>query len=245
MLTDVPKFFGVRTPGELTWAHGVNSHRTLARYVAAPDTHIIEGDISLLPQAGGVMMAHPPATDSDLPFDTWIESIAAGGKGAKLDFKDPRVVKPCLAKLVEMRRAGGLPIPIVLNADVCSGPGGRAPLFDGRSFVSQCGDFTGAVLSLGYTTQHVPDGRYEEAMVRDMLVLGQPAIGRLTICLRACFLSASTAAIAYVFSTPNCWVTVWNGRWDPAVTLAEAQAVTDPARTFYDLIDADGRPIRA
>ena len=245
MLTDVLKFFGVRTPGEVAWAHGVNSRRTLARYLAAPDIHFIEGDISWLPRAGGVMMAHPPAADSDLAFDPWIERVAAAGKGAKLDFKDPRVVEPCLAKLTEMRRAGGLPIPIVLNADVRSGPGGRAPLFDGRSFVSQCGAFTGAVLSLGYTTQHVPGGRYEEAMVRDMLRLGQPAIGRLTICLRACFLSASAAAIAHVFSTPDCWVTVWNGRRDPAVTLAEAQAITDPARSFYDLIDADGRPIRA
>jgi hypothetical protein len=249
MLRDIPAFFGLRTPGEVSWAHGVNSRRALDEYARDPQTHILEGDISWLPEAGppeagGVMMAHPPVVASDLAFDAWIEAVAAAGKGAKLDFKHPETVAPSLAKLASMRAAGRLAIPILLNADVLAGPGGAPPRFEGASFVAACAAFPQAILSLGWTTQDGAGASYGEATISDMLALAAPVAGRVTICLRACAIAASAAAIARLLAAPGYWLTVWNGRHDPVVTAAEARALTDPTRSFYDLIDAEGRPLR-
>ncbi|MBI1774535.1 MAG: DUF2181 domain-containing protein [Proteobacteria bacterium] len=244
MLSDIPAFFGLGTPGEMNWAHGVNSSTALDAYLSDADTHVIEADISWLPEAGGVMMAHPPASTSDLTFEAWIEAVAGGGKGAKLDFKHPAVVDPCLAKLTSMRAAGRLAIPIMLNADVLPGPGGDPSLFQAAGFIARCGAFREAVLSLGWTTGPVAGGSYSEAMALDMLRLAAPVDGRVTVCLRAAPIAASSGAVARLQAAPGAWITVWNGRADPLVTPAEARRLTDPRRSFYDLIDAQGHPLR-
>ncbi len=244
MLASIPAFFGLKTPGDIAWAHGVNSRRLLDDYAGAPDTHMIEGDISWLPEAGGVMMAHPPETRSDLAFESWIEGVAAARKGAKLDFKHPAAIAPCLAKLEAMRGSGRLDIPILLNADVLQGPGGGAPSFEAEAFVERCSTFDGAGLSLGWTTQYVKGGAFAEASVVAMLRLASPVAERATLCLRACYLSASAASLARLLAAEGSWLTIWNGRHDPVVTPSEARRLTDPARSFYDLIDAQGLPIR-
>ncbi len=243
MLSDVPRFFGLESPGAIAWAHAVNSQAKLAEFAARADTHVLEGDISFLPDAGGVMMAHPPETASDLAFEDWIERTAASGKGAKLDFKSPEAIEPCLAKLADMRRAGRLPIPIFLNADVLQGPGGNAPRFQAEAFVRRCSAVPDAILSLGWTTQYVEDGAFADDAALQMLRLAAAVMERTTVCLRACYLARSGPALARLAAAPGVWLTIWNGRQDPVVRPAAARRLTDPARSFYDLIDADGRPL--
>ena len=47
------------------------------------------------------IMAHPPATDSDLTFIEWLNYTKSTGKGLKLDFKSIESVELCLQQLKE------------------------------------------------------------------------------------------------------------------------------------------------
>lgn len=235
---------GVESPGQVTWAHAVNSRRALWDALSDAGTMMVEGDISLLP--GGVFMAHPPVHESDLAFDDWIESLAGAGKGAKLDFKDSGAVEPCLDKLAAMRRAGRLAIPIVLNADVLPGPGiEQLPArFDGRGWVAQCAaSLEGGLLSLGWTTVFRPGSSYSESSIARMLELGAQARDA-TICIRACFVRDSQAGLERILATRAHTLTIWNGKADPPAALDRLRELVDPRRAFFDLIDASGRPVR-
>jgi hypothetical protein len=239
--------FGVETPGQVTWAHAVNSRRALRDALSDAGTMMVEGDISVLPRGGGIGMAHPPVDQSDLPFDDWIESLAGAGKGAKLDFKDPGAVESCLGKLAAMRRAGRLAIPIVLNADVLPGPGiEQLPArFDGRAWIEQCAaGFEGALLSLGWTTVFRPGSSYSEPSIARMLELGAQAGPDATVCIRACFVRDSRAGLERILATAGHTLTIWNGKADPPAAPDQLRELVDPRRAFFDLIDASGQPLR-
>ena len=65
---------------------------------------MIEGDIGLRGmntekrQMVAVMM-QPPATDSDLTFDEWLDAVKGSGKGIKLDFMHIESVELALQML--------------------------------------------------------------------------------------------------------------------------------------------------
>ncbi len=70
---------------------------------------MIEGDIQLRGQNTGgqsmvPIMAHPPAADSDLTLDDWLQGISPSGKGIKLDFKSIESVEISLQKLVAQKK---------------------------------------------------------------------------------------------------------------------------------------------
>lgn len=237
--------FGVSRPADVTWSHGVNSERALEHALGDPRTMMLEGDISWLPDEGGVRMAHPPESRSDLGFDAWIEAIARAGRGAKLDFKHPEVVARCLDRLEELRASGRLEIPILVNADVLPGPGGGRPRIGGAELLRALGhELADALPSLGFTTGRASPARYELSAVEAMLALCGGWPGEVTIPIRACFVADSGLALTRLLERPGTTLTLWNGRRDPAISKEDLLARVDPDRTFVDLIDADGEPLR-
>jgi hypothetical protein len=65
---------------------------------------MIEGDIGLrgMNTANREMvavMARPPASDSDITFDEWLDAVKSSGKGIKLDFMHIEAVELALQKL--------------------------------------------------------------------------------------------------------------------------------------------------
>ncbi len=107
---------------------------------------------------------------SYLPSYTCVEG-SPRAVGLKFDFKEPAIVRPTIELLQSLRRSKGtrdnLPnqlafdwntIPIILNADILQGYGGRKPLFDPDSFLSSCALLPRATISIGWTTANPHPG---------------------------------------------------------------------------------------
>lgn len=200
--------FQVKTPQEITWSHAINNKKALSQALSAPNIMMVEGDISLDP-ANRPIMAHPPVLKSDLLFTHWIKSITTSRKGAKLDFKDPQVVPLCLQKL----NSRSSNIPLVLNADLFLGPGGGQPLFETKKFLSQCLPCAEkAILSIGWTTEYLPEKQYSPSMIAEALRKTRHWPGEITFCLRACYLRSSWLTIQPLLQNSNHSLTIWESK---------------------------------
>jgi len=244
--------FNVERPGDILWAHAVNSKDVLEKAVQSPDVMMIEGDISFLPETGEIIMAHPPRIEDKqtyedwleettakssrekLHFSDWITAIIRSQKGAKLDLKDPRVITPCLNML---RAKNGTPaVPIFLSADILQGPGGSEPLLEAQEFISLCNQFyPDAILSLGWVTGYIEGGKYEHGLFEQMLTATNSYNGHLTLTLRACYLKDSLKEIRWLLQNTHHTLTVWANE-PVSDDLAEwIERVLGRRRVFYDI----------
>ena len=62
----------------ITWSHATNSHQELAEALT-DGTMMIEADVSIGPN-GEPIMAHPPATTSDLSLQQFLDIVIAVSK---------------------------------------------------------------------------------------------------------------------------------------------------------------------
>jgi len=226
---------GVTRPGDVGWAHGANNQARLKTALADPAVHYLEGDISL-DDRGYAIMAHPPATTSDLRFTDWLGAIVAAGKGAKLDFKSPAVVERCLDEA--NRQAAGR-IPLMINADLVMGPGGQPPIFDpGRFLALHKSMLPQCILSPGW---RVGDNgiSYSREMLGEMRDLLSTTRGPITLPFHAWYLFSSWPDVKWLLGRSSYTMTIW-GRIDAPELLAWLGKRTDPNRCFYDMQDADG-----
>jgi len=226
---------GVSRPGDVGWVHGANNRATLEAALADPAVHFVEGDISL-GENGQVIMAHPPAMTSDLSFTDWLRMTVAAGKGAKLDFKTPAVVESCL---LEARRHALGHIPLMVNADLLVGPGGKRAIFDPVTFLDQCKrHLPQAILSPGWK---VGDGgtSYSREMLTEMRELLRAVHGPVTLSFHAWHLLTSWPDVKWLLDQTQYTITVWGIVADPEL-LGWLRKYTNPARCFYDVQDAQG-----
>ena len=235
-------FFKVKRPWDVKWAHAVNDKERLKRF-CSDNTMMIEGDISLS-KNGKIIMAHPPKRESDLTFNEWIEMILKSHKGAKLDFKDPAVVIPVLKELEGMR----IDVPIFLNADVLKGPGGSDLVFNPSEFISNCNEYypKADYLSLGWTVGYTLIGKYTSKMVNDMISTGKESIIPVTVSVLAYYMPRSWSALREIFEKSEDTITIWGIK---KVKISERlkdwiRNNVDKNRTFVDLVDKKGAPIR-
>jgi len=240
-ILNLAKFFAVNALSDLQFAHSVNNLFDLAHICKLEGRHVVEGDIILDKKGMRIVMAHPPIDDNALGFVTWIRTVVESGKCAKLDFKDPEVVREAMETVAELDPE----IPVIVNADVFKGPGGGEPLFDAESFVNTVQEiYPKSIISLGWTTQRVfDDGStlFSKAMVRqmsDFLSCLEPAC--VTVCVREMYLRDSWENLQILNEDRDtCYITVWSGYEDPADSLTRQWTLEnmDPLKTMYDLND--------
>lgn len=113
-------------PAAVRWAHAVNSQQALQAALAAGIT-MLEIDV-ILGDVDGVLqplLAHPPATTSDLSLAALLRTLSTvaphAAVGLKLDFKQPAAVEPSLQLLKQVHWPSAT--RLWLNADVFQGPG--------------------------------------------------------------------------------------------------------------------------
>lgn len=229
---------GVARPGDVGWVHGANNRAKLEAALADPAVHYVEGDISQTAD-GRMIMAHPPVDSSDLTYSEWLRAITAAGKGAKLDFKTPAIVESCLreAKQHALGR-----IPLIVNADLLVGPGGKPVIFDPAEFLALHKKYVPqAILSPGWK---VGDGgtSYSREMLTEMWNLMRPVRSPVTLCFHAWFLFSSWPDIKWLLDQTSFTVTVW-GKIDTPELLDWLRKYTNPTRCFYDVQDAQGNQL--
>lgn len=229
---------GVARPGEIGWVHGANNRAKLEAALVDPAVHFVEGDISL-GENGQIIMAHPPASTSDLPFTDWLHATIAAGKGAKLDFKTPAIVESCLR---EAKQHALGHIPLIVNADLLVGPGGSSVIFDPAQFLALHKKYLPqSVLSPGWK---VGDGgtSYSREMLTEMRDLMRPVRGPVTLCFHAWHLFTSWPDVKWLLDHPPYTVTVWGQIGEPEL-LGWLRRYTNPDRCFYDVQDMNGNQL--
>jgi hypothetical protein len=233
-----------RIPGErCVLRHAVNSQQALARFIAS-DANLAEGDVLLgaLDPAGETdqpIMAHPPATRSDLSFDHWVAAAVSHGHALKVDLKAPAVIEPALG-ILDARRFDG--DRLIFNADVIVGPGGEPPLF-GLDHLRRCREaFPGAALSLGCTTGP-RGGPYREETVQRLIEAARELGPLVTVALRAEAVLADDQVLHRI-GAAGLHVSIWNEHTAFAVTREQSRDFRRRLpEGLLDLLDVDGHPV--
>ena len=229
---------GLERPGEVGWVHGANGSQALKAALLDPRVHFIEGDISMV--GDEIIMAHPPIKESDLGFERWLDLTVAAGKGAKLDFKSPDAVAPCLSYA---KRVAADRIPLCANADILAGPGGDPPIFNPEDFIDLCNKLLAqAFLSLGWTVEAGDRIGYTEEMLAAMLEAPAGVGAAVSLCFHAAYLPNIWPRIEELLKQTDYTITVWGRVEDPAL-LSWIRANTPSERCFYDMQSGDGRQI--
>ncbi|XP_029296440.1 protein FAM151B isoform X2 [Cottoperca gobio] len=200
-----------RDAAEVWWSHAVNSRTRLAEALAGGftpcsarehcPTHMIEADIIIRGRdPKEPIMAHPPDTDSDITLKEWLEGVKEYDKGIKLDFKSLEAVYLSVVLLEEV--LAQLIRPVWINADILSGPGGKARPLEPQAFLSAVRFLpTHTVLSLGWTTgwtAGTDNAGYSWDMVREMEEICRALKHPVTFPVRAALLPQSLSQLTWL-----------------------------------------------
>ncbi|MFA5249135.1 MAG: DUF2181 domain-containing protein [Candidatus Paceibacterota bacterium] len=245
----------VKSIGDISWAHAVNSREKLDRYLNDGKTMMLESDIGIS-VTGEIVLAHPksdikldaggkvvstyqPETESDLSFEQLLEKLKSSKQGMKFDFKDPEILIDCL----KMIRSAGLVRPILLNADILPGNGMQGARFNAAAFIALCRKYLPrGILSIGWTTIADEKYSYTAKNVDDMLALCQ-SVEIATFPVRACLMPGSWVDLKRLVQKENYTLSIWNN--EPVTEKQiEFLKTTDRSKCFYDFIDDKKEPLK-
>ncbi len=231
-------FFNIERTWDIRWGHAVNNSKRLEKYCNSPNIMMIEGDIRKIKKH--IVMLHDRDRKTDLTFDVWIKKIATSKKGAKLDFKDPRAVLPCLKKLQTLNFKN----PIFLNADILRGPGGKIPKVEAIKFIKICQKyFPKSTLSIGWTTKDLPNKKYTKKMILEMLELIKNFNCEITFPIKASYLKSSYPNIELLLQNPNHTITIWGYKPISNSFKKWIKLKLNRNKTYHDLVDEQGNPM--
>ncbi|XP_076005432.1 protein FAM151B isoform X2 [Genypterus blacodes] len=234
----------------IRWAHAVNSRRKLVDALTGP-THMLEADIILRGHdPTEPIMAHPPATDSDITLQQWLEGVRGHSKGIKLDFKSLDAVAPSLVLLKAV--LDECSCPVWINADVLPGPGGKNAPLDTQAFLAALQNASRhAVLSLGWTTwwtAGADNPGYSWDMVHEMEQICRNLSQSVTFPVRAALLPQSLPQLKWLLQQSDRYtLTVWTGQNDTfrVEDLLQCRKEFDISRIYYDLPESQREQIAA
>jgi hypothetical protein len=229
--------YDITRPGDVLWSHAVNSAQRLEHFLKEP-VMFVESDIRLSAAKGIAVAAHPPATESDLTYVGLINQMKMSKQGLKLDFKDPEILIGCL----EVLRDANLAQPVMLNADILRGNGANTSKFSAPGFIKLCKmHYPQGILSIGWTTVADPKFPYTSKNIDEMLALAD-GIDEATFPVRASLVPNSWVELQRLLAANPTWtLTIWGTV--NAKDIAWIRTTTDPARTYYDLIDDNEEPV--
>ncbi|ETN58451.1 DHFR-coamplified protein [Anopheles darlingi] len=255
---------------KITWAHAVNDAEYLTR-VLDSDIQFIEADISLgflkedANQENEIpIMAHPPATVSDISLETFLKRIlqynqqTAKAKGIKLDFKSIGAFERSIDIIRSSYDMGKFNTWI--NADILPGPVDNTATVpvDPARFFAAAKRLGKATLSIGWTTRWGADfseGSYTEqqvdAMSSAIYANGIDKAGNaITFPVRAGIVAHSITRMVRLFctlkDTNNVTFTIWSSENDfvDVERLREFIFTVGLDRTYVDVPEALHRALR-
>ncbi|XP_047019726.1 protein FAM151B isoform X1 [Helicoverpa armigera] len=215
----------------ISWAHAVNN-KTYLQAALSSTINMLEADIVLGTVVGKdgpplPIMAHPPATTSDLTLAEFLETVAqhnlketnpGSKKGVKLDFKSIEAFEQS-QDLIGRHQT----LPIWLNADILPGPvDATTKPVDPAKFLKLGSKHVCAVLSVGWTTNYggnITEGEYTSEQIGTMLrMINENHINQtVTFPVRAGLAANSQPVILDLLretSSLNSSMTVWSSEGD-------------------------------
>lgn len=246
-----PRIFFPSINGNLTkivWAHAVNSQADLERVLASDDIMMLEADVvvgklNVTTNATNPdipIMAHPPATVSDLSLEDFLRSVVEKNttKGIKLDFKSIEAFE--MSKPILNKTHNELIFPVFLNADILPGPvNATTTPVSPKSFIAGAMEILpNSVLSVGWTTRYgekenITEGRYTEEQVQRMIdsVTEQHVKQPVTYPVRAGLAANDISAIKKLMENStalkDATLTIWSSEGDHVNTEELSKLVRD------------------
>uniref|UniRef100_A0A182K955 Menorin-like domain-containing protein n=1 Tax=Anopheles christyi TaxID=43041 RepID=A0A182K955_9DIPT len=258
---------------KITWARAVNDAEFLTS-VLASETQFIEADISLGYLKDDVnkeleipIMAHPPATESDISLETFLQRIlqfnrettdSSKLKGVKLDFKSIGAFE----RSIDIIRASYdmTALDTWINADILPGPVDNTATVpvDPTRFFAAARRLGKATLSIGWTTRWGPDfteGFYTDSQVDAMMsairASGIDKVGNaITFPVRGGIVANSVNNMIRLFcglkDTNEVTFTIWSSANDAVNVekLREFIFTVGLDRTYVDVPDDLHRKLR-
>ncbi|XP_057307312.1 protein FAM151B-like isoform X2 [Hydractinia symbiolongicarpus] len=240
-------YFNITDGVDIIWAHAVNSKADLSGALLDVNIMMLEADVILDPSDGQPIMAHPPATSSDITLKQWLtEALATPKKGIKLDFKQTKAISPSLEileDLMENVTADAMP-PILLNADIIPGPNNnKTTPVDANVFIRSCSAVENAVLSPGWTTKFVGNASegYSWEHVQRIYKLLKNLKQFITFPIRASLASLSKEQLVWLINQneQKFTLTVWTSKKDQ-FDIKELKFLRNyKKQVYYDLPQED------
>ena len=238
------EYFNKTDAKDITWAHAVNSKEKLRHYLKT-DILMFEADVIMRYNKNDTepVMAHPPANDSDLTLEVFLQSLKLTRKGIKLDFKSLMAVEPSMGLLQSVY--GSTDKPLWLNADILKGPGSNSqstPPVDPQEFITKCtSTYPTATLSLGWTTEWyegITSRGYTQSMVEEMESICRNTTLVITFPIRAIYVRRSWGPLEWLLDTSSRYtLTIWSAV-DDDVQVEDLVWLTeqiDKRRLYMDL----------
>ncbi|CAG9579052.1 unnamed protein product [Danaus chrysippus] len=216
----------------VTWAHAVNN-KTYLEAALASELSMLEADVVLGHITGKdgppiPIMAHPPATTSDLSLGDFLTGVAqynnvnAKQKGVKLDFKSIEAFEKAQDIIAPFSKPE-VTFPLWLNADILPGPiKATTKPVDAEKFIQLASKHPRAVLSIGWTTNYggnITEGEYSREQIGSMLrLVNEHNVNQtVTFPVRAGLASNSQPVLLDLVretSSLNSSITVWSSEGD-------------------------------
>ncbi|XP_072938810.1 protein peste-like [Epargyreus clarus] len=239
----------------VTWAHAVNN-KTYLEAALASEVSMLEADIVLGHINGKEgpptpIMAHPPATTSDLTLGDFLNSVLqynnvnSKQKGVKLDFKSIEAFEKSQDHIAQFSKPE-ITFPLWLNADILPGPvDAKTKPVDPVKFLKLGANHPRAVLSIGWTTNYggnITEGEYSREQIGSMLrLVNENHVNQtVTFPVRAGLASNSQPVLLDLLretSSLNSSMTVWSSEGD-AVEVDRVRALiltVGLERTYLDV----------
>ncbi|KAJ0175852.1 hypothetical protein K1T71_009011 [Dendrolimus kikuchii] len=218
----------------ITWAHAVNN-KTYLEAALASEVSMLEADVVLGHVIGKdgppiPIMAHPPATTSDLTLGDFLSAVAqynnvnskSKQKGVKLDFKCIEAFEKSQEIIAPFSKPE-ITFPLWLNADILAGPvDATTKPVDADKFIKLGMNHPRTVLSIGWTTNYggnITEGEYSREQIGTMLrKVNEHKINQtVTFPVRAGLASNSQPVLLDLLRETlslNSSVTVWSSEGD-------------------------------
>ncbi|XP_013187139.1 protein FAM151B isoform X2 [Amyelois transitella] len=239
----------------VTWAHAVNN-KTYLQAALASNVSMLEADIVLGHVSGSEgppipIMAHPPATSSDLSLAEFLSTVQEANrgkskpKGVKLDFKSIEAFEKS-QELIGQYTKPEVNFPIWLNADILPGPvEATTKPVDAERFLKLGATHPRTVLSIGWTTRfggNITEGEYSREHIGTMLrMIHENHVNQtVTFPVRAGLASNSQPVLLDLLretSSLNSSMTVWSSEGDAVETdrLRALILTVGLERTYLDV----------
>uniref|UniRef100_A0A3P9IY39 Family with sequence similarity 151 member B n=1 Tax=Oryzias latipes TaxID=8090 RepID=A0A3P9IY39_ORYLA len=223
----------------VSWAHAVNSRRELARALTG-GLHMLEADVILRGRdpREPVMVTPPTHTHTHTHTHTDLLTVHSPGSPCSLEAVAPSLVllEPVLSEKM---------FPVWINADILTGPGGRANPLKAESFLSATADLPPhAVLSLGWTTGWTAGAEnpgYSWDMVQEMEQICRDLPHAVTFPVRAALLAQSLPQLCWLLQQSDRFsLTVWTSTEDQfsLQDLRSYRSRLDVGKIYFDLPDS-------